>query len=70
MTAKGSHLQTVSRDDSSQMSDRELVAKAKGGDREAYRELVEKYQQRAFSIALEIVRSREDAEDVVQEAFV
>ncbi len=70
MTAKSSHLQAVSRDDSSKEGDRELVAKAQKGDREAYRELVERYQQRAFSIAFEIVRRHEDAEDIVQEAFV
>jgi len=50
--------------------DRELVARSIGGDRDAYRLLVEKYQSRALGIALEIVKSREDAEDIVQESFV
>ena len=50
--------------------DRDLVARVIAGDREAYRVLVEKYQQRALGIALEIVKSREDAEDIVQESFV
>ncbi len=50
--------------------DAELVKKASGGDKDAYRGLVEKYQQRVFSIALEVVRSREDAEDIAQEVFV
>jgi RNA polymerase sigma-70 factor (ECF subfamily) len=50
--------------------DRDLVARTVAGDREAYRVLVEKYQGRAFSIALEIVKTREDAEDIVQESFV
>jgi len=50
--------------------DRRLVERAAAGDREAYRRLVEKYQQRAFAIAYEVVRSREDAEDIVQESFV
>jgi len=50
--------------------DIELVRLSTGGDREAYRQLVEKYQTRAFAIAFEIVRVREDAEDIVQEAFV
>jgi RNA polymerase sigma-70 factor (ECF subfamily) len=50
--------------------DKDLVARVIGGDREAYRVLVEKYQNRALAIALEIVKSREDAEDIVQESFV
>src|SRR5690606_6842283 len=50
--------------------DRDLVKRSQGGDRDAYRQLVEKYQTRAYSIAYEIVRTREDAEDIVQEAFV
>lgn len=50
--------------------DLKLVRKARAGDKDSYRVLVEKYQMRAFSIAYEIVRSREEAEDVVQEAFV
>ncbi|RMG40038.1 MAG: sigma-70 family RNA polymerase sigma factor [Candidatus Dadabacteria bacterium] len=50
--------------------DRLLVEKARSGDSEAYRKLVEKYQNRAYAIAFEVLRSREDAEDVVQESFV
>jgi RNA polymerase sigma-70 factor (ECF subfamily) len=40
------------------------------GDKEAYRALVERYQGRLFTTALDIVKTREDAEDVVQETFV
>lgn len=50
--------------------DKELVARAAQGDKEAYRLLVERYQQRAFAIAYDILKSREDAEDALQEAFV
>ena len=50
--------------------EKELVRRAQAGDRHAYRLLVEKYQQRAFHIAFEILRHKEDAEDVVQESFV
>lgn len=49
---------------------RELVQKSKAGDKQAYRELVERYQTRAFRIAYDILQSQEDAEDVVQESFV
>lgn len=55
---------------SGKISDAELVGKAAGGDKESYRVLVEKYQQRVFAIAFEVVKSREDAEDIAQEVFV
>ncbi len=50
--------------------DNDLVRMTLAGDREAYRTLVERYQGRLFSTALDIVKTREDAEDVVQETFV
>lgn len=46
------------------------LARVRAGDREAYRYFVEKYQERAFSIAYSMVRDAHDAEDVVQESFV
>ena len=50
--------------------DNDLVRMTLAGDKEAYRALVERYQGRLFSTALDIVKTREDAEDVVQETFV
>lgn len=50
--------------------ERTLVLSAGKGDRLAFRVLVERYQSRAFAIAYNILRRREDAEDVVQESFV
>jgi len=50
--------------------DGKLVARARQGDRDAYRVLVERYQRRVFHLALSLVRNREDAADVSQEAFV
>lgn len=52
------------------IDDKVLIAKVKRGDERAYRMLVEKYQARAYKIAFEILHSKEDAEDVVQESFV
>jgi RNA polymerase sigma-70 factor (ECF subfamily) len=51
-------------------SDKELVAKAARGDKDAYRVLVEKYQARVMALALAVVKNREDAEDITQESFV
>jgi RNA polymerase sigma-70 factor (ECF subfamily) len=51
-------------------ADHELVARARGGDREAFRLLVERYEGRAYAIAYGFVGHREDARDIVQEAFL
>ena len=51
-------------------NDNDLVRMTLQGDKEAYRALVERYQGRLFTTALDIVKTREDAEDVVQETFV
>ena len=50
--------------------DVELVERACSGELEAYRELVERYQQRVQSVAMGIMGNFSDAEDVTQEAFV
>ena len=50
--------------------DNDLVRMTLSGDKEAYRALVERYQARLLTTALDIVKTREDAEDVVQETFV
>ena len=50
-------------------SDWELVQRARHGDREAFRELVEQYQRKIAALALGMLRNREDALDIVQETF-
>ena len=47
-----------------------LVDKVKAGDMDAYAELVRMYDRRVFRIAFNIVHNTEDAEDVVQDAFL
>jgi RNA polymerase sigma-70 factor, ECF subfamily len=47
-----------------------LVERVLRGDAEAYGELVGRHMRRAFAIAYRIVEHREDAEDVVQDAFL
>ena len=47
-----------------------LVRAAKGGDDSAFEELVRRYDRNVFRIAQHITQNREDAEDVVQEAFL
>jgi RNA polymerase sigma-70 factor (ECF subfamily) len=50
-------------------ADGELVDKARHGDREAFRVLVERYQRKVAALALGMLRNREDALDVVQDTF-
>jgi len=47
-----------------------LVQRAKSGDVEAFEELVRRYDRNVFRIAQHITQNREDAEDVVQDAFL
>lgn len=51
-------------------ADRELLEAVLKGDGTAYRGLVEKYQNRVFGMVYGMLRNREDARDVTQEAFV
>jgi RNA polymerase sigma-70 factor, ECF subfamily len=52
------------------VSDAELIELARNGDRAAFGDLVERYQHVVFRAALAALRSREDAEEVTQEAMV
>lgn len=52
-----------------EQSDWELVRQCKSGNRQAFRELVERYQRKTVAIAFGIVHDREDALEVAQEAF-
>jgi RNA polymerase sigma-70 factor, ECF subfamily len=47
-----------------------LVQAAKGGDVSSFEELVRRYDRNVFRIAQHITQNREDAEDVVQDAFL
>jgi len=51
------------------MTDWELVQRARGGDRDAFRQLVERYQRKVAALALGMLRNQEDALDVVQDTF-
>src|SRR5271157_58560 len=50
--------------------DRELVRRAKDGNKEAFEALVVRHQSRVFAVAGGILRRREDVEDVAQQVFV
>jgi RNA polymerase sigma-70 factor (ECF subfamily) len=46
-----------------------LVNAAREGDMHAFEQLIQKYDRNVFRIAQHITQNREDAEDVVQDAF-
>jgi RNA polymerase sigma-70 factor, ECF subfamily len=48
----------------------ELVQQAKGGSLEAFTELVNRYDSKILRLARHITQNQEDAEDVLQEAFL
>jgi RNA polymerase sigma-70 factor, ECF subfamily len=47
-----------------------LVAQAKAGDQNAFAELVNRYERKIYRLAKNITRNDEDAEDVLQNAFL
>jgi RNA polymerase sigma-70 factor (ECF subfamily) len=50
--------------------ERALIERAQSGDREAFEELVHRYDRDVLRIALNILHKPEDARDVYQEAFL
>jgi RNA polymerase sigma-70 factor (ECF subfamily) len=50
--------------------DRALIERAQSGDRDAFEELVQRYDRDVLRIALNILHKPEDARDVYQEAFL
>src|SRR2546429_6619412 len=54
----------------STLSDRQLVARCRAGDQQAWAELVERFSRYVYAIAVQAFRLPEhDAEDVFQEVF-
>jgi RNA polymerase sigma-70 factor (ECF subfamily) len=50
--------------------DQALVERSRNGELDAFEALVEKYRQRVWRLAFNVLRDREEAWDVAQEAFV
>lgn len=56
-------------EDSAEFSEEQLVVEAQRGSVEAFQKLVSCYESRIFRLAERIVHNREDAEEVMQDAF-
>lgn len=53
-----------------EFGDDELVIRAQKGEPEAFEILVERYRRKAYRIAFDFTRDREEAKDLSQEAFL
>lgn len=63
-------METIQRKAGEDTSELMLVQSAKKGDLEAFSELVKRYDRNIFRIAQHITHNEEDAQDVVQDAFL
>lgn len=52
------------------LNDNEIINKVLSGDHQAYAGLVDRYQSYVFTLALRMVKTREDAEEVAQDVFI
>jgi Sigma-70 region 2 len=53
-----------------QVDDKTLALEARRGAQSAFEELYRRHRRRMFRLAYRVTRSREDAEDAVQESFL
>ena len=65
----GSRVAAKTRVDYENTPEGSLVRRAQSGDEAAFREIVERYQSKVFSIIHGIVRHRNDVEDIAQQVF-
>jgi RNA polymerase sigma-70 factor (ECF subfamily) len=61
---------TPARPDRTGLTDEELVRLVRGGETDAFAEVVRRVQRPAYRLAFRITRHAEDADDVVQESLV
>lgn len=52
------------------VSDNEIIERIRGGGRHHYAQLVDRYKDKAMTLAVRMLRNREDAEEASQDAFV
>ena len=53
-----------------ELTDQEVIARAREGSEAAYRELIGRYERPVFSLIYRLVRDRERAEDLAQDTFI
>jgi len=57
-------------DNGGKVKDSAIIEKVLGGDSQSFEMLILKYQSRLFATVLNVVKNRELAEDIVQEAYM
>src|SRR6202162_4810443 len=67
--ASGARTQAKTRVDHRQSEEAALVRRVQARDEIAFREVVERYQSKVFSIIYGILRNHNDAEDIAQQVF-
>jgi RNA polymerase sigma factor (sigma-70 family) len=67
--AAGQQIRIRSRVNANGSEEAALVRRVQAGDETAFREIVERYQSKVFSIIYGILRNRNDAEDIAQQVF-
>ena len=65
----GHQVRTKQRVNSNNSDEAALVRRVQAGDEIAFRDVVERYQSKVFSIIYGILRNRNDAEDIAQQVF-
>ena len=53
-----------------EVTDAELIARCREGQRRAFDELIRRYERPVYNVALRMLRNAEDARDVTQSAFL
>ncbi|MGD0835405.1 MAG: sigma-70 family RNA polymerase sigma factor [Polyangia bacterium] len=56
--------------DAAELSDEVLVARARGKDEAAFEELVSRYEDKLYRLAMRFVRNETDAQEILQDAFL
>lgn len=51
-------------------ADQDLVRRVQEGDEAAFKELFDRYHRRAYAVAFGVVKNKQDALDIVQDAFI
>ena len=52
------------------LSDSEIIGKILGGARHHYARLIDRYKDRALTLAIRMLKNREDGEEAIQDAFI
>src|SRR5713226_1199062 len=66
----GAALRHFAPDENARMDENGLIRSAQAGDRAAFEELVRAYDQSVLRLAMNLLRSPEDARDAYQETFL